>query len=118
MLTKNEIINFYLSCVKGAKYEDTDSKTVSELIAMLSKERKKDNIKTMQNSNDDQAWREMRLNAQQHKDLQITKTAIIKSLMEGGQIGEHSNEATKQLIEPWIKYIYRNSPEDFKLLNQ
>ncbi len=55
------------------------------------------------------------LDWQQHKDMQISKTALIKSLMEAGAIADRTPES-EQLIEDWIEYIYRNSEKDKKLL--
>lgn len=51
------------------------------------------------------------------RGLIITKTALIKSLMESGQLYDITPDAMV-VIENWVGYIYRNSEEDKKLIEQ
>jgi hypothetical protein len=49
------------------------------------------------------------------RGLIITKTALIKSLMESGQLYDITPDAMV-VIENWIGYIYSNSEHDKELI--
>ena len=58
-----------------------------------------------------------KLNDFEANGLRITKQAFAKSFIEAGVITERTPAAEK-LLEDWIRWTYRDSEKDFKLVKE
>lgn len=48
------------------------------------------------------------------KEMRITKLAVLKSAIEGGQV-QRVDEGEEEFLERWIKWVYKNTEHDKKL---
>lgn len=58
------------------------------------------------------------LHEHEKKELRIVKQAIAKSFIASGKIGLQLSQETEQMMEEWIRWVYRDKQRDWRLVKE